>query len=134
VTTYPVVIAVPQPTPTLAAGSRASASILLDTADGVVTLPNSAITTTSATTGVVTLVSGSTTTRTPVTLGVIGATRTQIVKGVKVGQQVLLADPTQPLPTSSITNTRGFGGGGGFGGAGGFGGGGARRFVSGGGG
>ncbi len=47
VTTYPVVIAVAQPTPTLAAGSRASASILLGTADGVVTVPNSAITTTS---------------------------------------------------------------------------------------
>jgi multidrug efflux pump subunit AcrA (membrane-fusion protein) len=122
VTTFPVVVAVARPAPTLASGARATASILLGSATGVLTVPNSAITTISTTTGVVTVVAGGTTTRTPVTLGAVGETRTQITKGLKVGQHVLLADPSQAVPTSSTTTTR-LGGAGGLGGTGGFGGG-----------
>jgi hypothetical protein len=49
---------------------------------------------------------------------------TQIKSGLKAGQQVVLADLGQPLPSSTTSNTGTFrpgqfGGGGGFGGAGG---------------
>jgi multidrug efflux pump subunit AcrA (membrane-fusion protein) len=119
-TTYPVTISVPEPTATLAPGSRAGASILVGTANRAVTVPNSAVTRLTGTAAFVTLVSGDTTTRTPVTLGLVGPTRTQVLSGLRAGQTVLLADASLAVPTSnSQTPFARFAGGGGFGGGGG---------------
>ena len=55
-----------------------------------------------------------------ITLGVSGTDVTQVTNGLKVGDQVVLADLTQALPTSTTsTNTRGGGFGSFLGGAGG---------------
>jgi hypothetical protein len=55
---------------------------------------------------------------TPVQIGAVGSVLTQIVSGLKVGQQVVLADLSAALPSSSTGARLGGGfGGGGFGGA-----------------
>ena len=111
-------VAVPEATPTLASGARAPVSITVGTATQVLTVPNSAITTSSATAGFVTLVRNGVTTRTSVTLGTVGATRTEVTKGLKAGDTVLLADASEAIP-SSDTSTGGFGNRTTFGGTGG---------------
>jgi hypothetical protein len=53
-------------------------------------------------------------------VGVVGSVVTQIISGLTVGEQVVLADLSTPLPTNNTgTIVRGLttGGGGGFGGA-----------------
>jgi hypothetical protein len=47
-----------------------------------------------------------------------------VLTGLRAGQRVLLADPSVPLPTNTLTGLGRFGGGGFGGGGGGFGGGG----------
>ncbi|TVT18877.1 hypothetical protein FNH05_35315 [Amycolatopsis rhizosphaerae] len=59
-----------------------------------------------------TVLSGQQTEVRRVTVGVVGAAVTEIKTGVNAGEQVVLADLSQPLPTSN-TNTRGLVGGGG---------------------
>jgi hypothetical protein len=54
-----------------------------------------------------------------VTLGVSGSTVTQVTSGLADGDQVLLADLSQPLPTAGTTNGRGGLGGAGLTGSGG---------------
>jgi multidrug efflux pump subunit AcrA (membrane-fusion protein) len=71
----------------------------------------------------VTVVDGKTQTQTPVQVGVVGDTTTEITSGLTEGEEVLLSSRTG---TSSSTGGRG-GGTGGFGG-GGFGGGGRGGF------
>jgi multidrug efflux pump subunit AcrA (membrane-fusion protein) len=133
--TYPVVVLVPEATATLASGARASVSILVGQAAGVVTVPNSAITTVSATSAFVTVVKGGVATRTAVTLGTVGPTRSQVSKGLAAGDTVLLADASEAIPTTTNQNRVGGGfTGGTFGGqAGGFTGGGFTGGFTGGG-
>lgn len=85
-------------------------------------MPNSALTrtTTAGTTGSVLVKTGPTVTRTQVTLGRTGALTTEIIKGLPVGAEVVLANLAADLPSSSTTSTRnvgGLSGGGGSGGA-----------------
>jgi HlyD family secretion protein len=133
---YPVVVRVPKPTAALASGSTATATITLDTVTGVLTVPNSAVTTLVAGTGFVQTVKAGQATRTLVRTGAVGATRTQILSGLTAGQMVVIADLSAALPTNSTPNRFGnrsgsgltsslSGGGAGFGGPG---------FVTGGGG
>jgi len=110
--TYPVAVAVSSAPVTLASGSSASATITLATAKGVLTVPVSALSGVSSGSGSVEVVSGSTATTTPVTVGAIGQGLAQITGGLKAGQLVQIADPAQPLPTAN-TLTRRFGTGGG---------------------
>ena len=121
--TYPVVVVVPTPSPTLTTGATAEVDLTLATARGVVTVPTSALTPTGTGTATVTVLDGTTTSTTTVHTGAIGTATTEITAGVDPGTQVVLADPTQPLPSNSTTTTRGgFGGGRAGGGAGGAGG------------
>ena len=133
---YPVVVRVPQPTAALASGSAATATITLATVKNVVTVPNSALTTLVSGRGFVQTIKSGKVTRVLVQTGAVGPTSTQITSGLSVGQQVVIADLSQALPTTTTTSRFGArtgtggltssltGAGGGFGGgAGGFGGG-----------
>jgi HlyD family secretion protein len=113
--TYPVIVRVSAPTAALASGANATVEIELGRVDNVVTVANSAVTPvgTDGTSGVVLVWKNGIATRTPVVLGAVGLTRTQVVSGLTVGQRVVLADLTLDLPTNPNAPTRG----GGFGGA-----------------
>ena len=133
---YPVVVRVAAPTPSLASGSTATATIVLATVRNVVTVPNSALTTLVSGTGFVQTIKDGKVTRTLVRTGAVGVTTTQVLSGLTAGQQVVIADLSEPLPTTTTTNrfgartgsgglTTSLGGAGGFGGGAGFAGGGA---------
>ena len=125
---YPVTVTIDQPPASLAAGSSATASVVVATAKNVLTVPTSAVTR-----GTVTVLSAGQPTVTQVTVGAVGPTRTEIKDGLTRGEQVVLANLDSPLPAADQSNQGGFLGGGQFGGRGGGGGGGAVVRGSGGG-
>ena len=104
----------------MADGSQAAVSLVTKTVHGAVTVPTSAVLGSGAS-ATVRVLSGGTVTTSRVAVGAVGAERVQITSGLTPGQRVVLADLSEPLPTSD-TGTGRFGGGG-FGGSG-FGGGG----------
>ena len=123
-TVYPVVIGLNGSPDGLRSGGDAAVTITLNHTSDVLAVPTSAVR--SAGGGafhIVTVVSGSKTSIAPVQVGAVGADLTEIKSGLQEGQQVMVANLNQPLPSNTLT--RGFGGGGGLGGAsggGGFGG------------
>ena len=96
-------------------GQTASVSVTTDSVTNVLYVPSSSVTTLAGQ-SFVTIVSGKTQTQTPVQIGVIGDTSTQITSGVSEGDEVLLSSRTT---TGTGTTTRGGGFGGGAGGFGG---------------
>ena len=107
----------------------ASVSVVINQVVGVTTVPTSAVHTTGAGSTVTLFVNGKPD-PVAVTVGASDATLTQILSGVKVGDEVVIATITSTIPSSTTGTGRsltggGFGGGG-FGG-GGFGGGGTGR-------
>jgi hypothetical protein len=113
-------------------GMSASVSVITAQASGV-NLPNSAVTGTSGSVSHVNVVQNGKNVSTPVVVGLVGTSRTQIVSGLRAGQQVAVTETLPALGTSASTTgssaggTLGGGGGGRFGGGfggGGFGGGG----------
>ena len=99
-------------------GQTASVSVTTDSVTNVLYVPSAAVTSFGGQ-SFVTVVDGKTQTQTPVQVGVVGDTSTEITSGVSEGEQILLSSRTA---STSTTGTRG--GTGGFGGgAGGFGGG-----------
>jgi multidrug efflux pump subunit AcrA (membrane-fusion protein) len=127
VATFPVTVVLSGASPSLRPGMSASVSVVINQVVGVITVPTSAVHTTAAGSTVSLFVNGKPVT-TAVTAGAADATRTQILSGVKVGDEVVIATISGTIPSS----TSGFAGrtgttgrsltGGGFGG-GGFGGG-----------
>lgn len=86
---------------TLADGSKAEATLTLATASEVVTVPLSAVTTTSDTTGTVEVVSdprAEASQVVQVTTGAHGGGRVEITSGLQPGQLVVLADRRLPVP------------------------------------
>ncbi len=69
----------------------------------------------------------------PIKVGIVGGIYTQVLSGLQLGDEVILANYADPVPASNTSTLGGFGGG--FGGTGGFGGGtfggGGGRFTSG---
>ena len=108
---------------TVAEGSTASLSIVVGTARNAVSVPTSAVDRIGSR-ATVEVLRGKTVTRTLVTPGVVGSTRTSIASGLAAGTTVVLADLGAALPSSSSTTNGNRFGGGGFGGGvgGGFGG------------
>lgn len=105
-TTYPVVIGLSS-TAGVYHGSNASVAISTSTSGGdVLVVPTSAVSTNGPVHTVQVYASG-VVTSTRVQVGPIGPVYTQITSGLSVGQQVVLADLTAPLPVSSTTNLRG---------------------------
>jgi multidrug efflux pump subunit AcrA (membrane-fusion protein) len=107
-TAFPVAV-------TLAAGSRhlfdgAGADVVIATGSlaGVITVPNSAIHSGARGAHTVSVVSGGTTATKGVTLGLVGADVSQVSSGLRVGQQVVLADLSRSLPSSTTNSNQGF--------------------------
>ena len=109
---YPVTVSLPS-SAQLHQGATASVSIITSTADAAVTVPTSAVHLAGGNAFVTTL-SGGQAKEQRVTLGVVGASVAEIKSGLTAGEQVVLADLSQPLPTSNTT-TRGLVGGAGRG-------------------
>jgi trimeric autotransporter adhesin len=129
--TYPVVIRVPDTGAALASGSRAEVSLLIGTADNVLTVPNSALMPLAKGQALASTLKNGVATRVRVQTGYVGTLTTQVTSGLTAGQQVVLADLSTALPTNT-TNSRRFGfGAGGAGGIAGAGlGGGGSGFAS----
>jgi HlyD family secretion protein len=127
---YPVTIGLAAGAPTLFAGSDAQVAITLAEVSHAVTVPTSAVQSIGAITFVTVLQAGKAV-RVRVTVGATGPERTQVSSGLTVGEQVVLADMSTPLPTNTnpfaarglTTGGGGFGGGRAGGGAAGGGGG-----------
>jgi uncharacterized membrane protein YgcG len=120
---YPVVIGLTGTAPALPDGQGATVEIVTAQVADVTAVPTSAVHPVGAAHTVTVLTNG-TAKPTPVQVGAVGPDLTQIVSGLQPGQQVVLADLSQPLPSATTgTRTGGFGG---AGGGGGFGGGGGR--------
>jgi multidrug efflux pump subunit AcrA (membrane-fusion protein) len=96
---YPVTVSVADAPASLASGSDAGVALVVSTARQVVTVPSSAVTTTAAG-AVVRVLDNGTATTSRVQVGAVGTVRTEIRSGLKAGQQVVLADLSQPLPTN----------------------------------
>ena len=109
-------------------GMSASAQVIISQAQGV-TVPNAAVTGTGSL-GTVNVMNDGKTSTQQVVVGLRGDSRTQIISGLRAGQQLVITItlPAISSATSSPTGSSGAGGtlgGGRFGGAGAFGGGGA---------
>jgi multidrug efflux pump subunit AcrA (membrane-fusion protein) len=104
---YPVTVRVEAPASGFVEGAGASVAILVAKAEGVLTVPNSALTG-----GAVRTLIGSTVTVTRVRTGARGALVTEVTQGLREGQVVVLADLSRALPTSSTAAGRGLRSGG----------------------
>ena len=113
-TTYAVTLTLDEEGLSLPNGAPASVSVVTGTATDVLTVPTSAVGD-----GSVEVLSGGQATRTRVTTGIVGSTRTEISDGLAAGDEVVIADLNADLP-SSDDEEQGFRGG--TGGLGGFGG------------
>lgn len=126
---FPVTVQLAASTARLYDGVGADVTITVATARNVLTVPTSAVHPLGALHSV-TVLAGGKTSVVPVQVGAMGAARTQITSGLHAGQQVVLADLNEPLPSNDTTGrglrggglggaglgTGGFGGGGGLGG------------------
>lgn len=120
-TTFPVTVRLDAGASQVFDGSGADATITTGSAHDVITVPNSAIRSTAGGTHTVTVMQNGKPTTVRVTLGVAGSDTTQVTSGLKAGQQVVLAELSQPLPGTATSSTGnggfrfpigGFGGGG----------------------
>ncbi len=122
---YPVTIALdPDKNTTLFDGTGAAVAVTVGDVSGVLTVPTSAVHATTNGYAVTRLENGQGV-QTPVEIGSVGTTLTQITSGLHAGDQVVLADLSAAIPTSTAnTNSRfgrsqsGLGGGGTLGGSG----------------
>ena len=98
-------------------GETASVSVVTSNVTNVLYVPSSSVTTLGGQ-SFVTVVDGKTQTQTPVQVGVVGDTSTEITSGVSQGDEVLLSSRTGTASSTTGTRGGGFGGGtgGGFGG------------------
>lgn len=112
VTNYYTTLVIDQLDTRLKAGMTANASVVVQQANNVLTLPNAAITR-LGTLAFVNLLSsdGKTQTRHQIQIGTVGDTSTEIVSGLNAGDKVAL--PTLKTSTTSPAGRGGFGGGGG---------------------
>lgn len=111
-TTFPVTIRLDARSPRLYDGTGADIEITTGRAAGVLLVPNSAVHPGPRNTHTVTIMRHGKPTSVPVTVGLAGSDRTEIKTGLKAGEQVELADPSQDLPASTSSNDglRGLGG------------------------
>jgi HlyD family secretion protein len=126
-TSYLVVIGLTDPNVALNNGATGTTTVVTDSAKSALAVPTSAVTTNGGR-HTVEVLDGDTTRQVTVQVGVMGAEWTEVKSGLTKGQQVVLADASQPLPGSATSSSNGsattnplarLGAGGGFGGFGG---------------
>lgn len=100
--TFPVTVTLDETGLDLLAGTTATVEVVVGSAEDVVTIPASALDS-----GSVTVVDGDTTERRQVTTGLVGATRIEITDGLEEGDQVVLADLSQELPSGDTSGQEG---------------------------
>ncbi len=108
-TDYPVTISLPGVTQGLYDGASATVSIVVDQATDAVTVPTSALHELGRIAFVSELRNGKLV-EVPITLGVVGDTVSQVSSGVRAGDTVVLANMSEPLPTSNLTGRAAFAG------------------------
>lgn len=120
VVTYPVTISLIDPPASLKEGMTSEVSVIVQTASNVLELPSAAITTTGSTSTVQVQTSKGVTTTTPVTLGLVGSSFTEITSGVTEGETIVEPQASVSAATTGAATPAagagGFGGGGHFGG------------------
>ena len=131
--TYPVTISLSAVPAGIQVGMSANISVVIASAQGVLMVPNSAVSTIGSV-STVQVKSGDKTSTVSVTIGIKGDADTQIISGLTAGQQVVLPTvsttgssslfPAGGIPGGAGGLARSLSGGGGFGGGGGVGGGG----------
>jgi multidrug efflux pump subunit AcrA (membrane-fusion protein) len=99
-TSYPVTVLLTPTSSRLYDGSGASVQIQVAATGPVLTVPSSAVHWLGAV-GTVTVLSKGKPVLTRISTGAVGTDRTQVLSGLTAGQQVVLADLSEPLPTSS---------------------------------
>lgn len=98
-------------------GASAQLTVELSDAANIVVVPTSAVHTTSVGNSYVIVLQVGQETRKTVKVGVVGPIYSQITSALTAGTRVVLADPSQPVPSSSSNSTSNFRGlpsGGGF--------------------
>jgi multidrug efflux pump subunit AcrA (membrane-fusion protein) len=93
VVSYTVDLTLKNPPAGLKPSQSGSVSVILMEADNALYVPSTAVTTAGGA-STVTVVNGSTQTRTPVTIGVVGDSTTEIKSGLTLGQTVALTTAT----------------------------------------
>lgn len=100
-TTYTVTVAVEEQEQGLRVGTTATAEVVVGDAHDAVLVPVSAVTLTGSDSGTVRVSKAGTVSTQEVTLGVRGATHIEVVEGLESGDQVVLSDPSQAIPSST---------------------------------
>jgi HlyD family secretion protein len=111
VTTYPVTVSLDDDAG-LRNGSVASVDIVTKAASDALVVPTSAVRASGGTHSVIVLEGGKPTTK-DVQIGAVGATWTEIESGLAEGQEVVIADLDEALPSSATSSADGGGNGGG---------------------
>jgi HlyD family secretion protein len=110
--TYPLIVALSPGPHGIAAGSTAEVQVVLRQVDHTLAVPTSAVSTSGTHDSSVMVLVGGNAIRRKVTVGVIGAIYTQITSGISMDTNVVLADFSQAVPSSSTNSlNNGFGGG-----------------------
>ena len=109
-TSYRVVVGLDNPNEKLGNGSTGTVTIVTKSAKAALAVPTSALTPVGSRYTVNVLEDGTTKT-VVVNVGVVGTERTEITSGLTKGQEVVLADVSEPLPSSATSSSNGTTGG-----------------------
>ena len=109
-TSYRVVVGLDNPNQKLGNGSTGTVTIVTKSAKAALAVPTSALTPVGSRYTVNVLEDGTTKT-VVVNVGVVGTERTEITSGLTKGQEVVLADVSEPLPSSATSSSNGTTGG-----------------------
>ena len=107
---YPVVVLLPASANNLFSGSSANISIVTGAKKDVLAVPTSGVLTTG-TQSYVQVLSGGNPIDKPIKVGIVGSIYTQVLSGLKQGDEIILANYADPVPASNTATLGGFGGG-----------------------
>ena len=104
---YPVTVNIPGDQSSLRSGSSATVEIITATVEDALAVPTSAVHAAGDFRTVNVLRDGAST-PVRVDVGAVGPVETQITSGLSEGEQIILADFAEPVPSSNSTSVRGF--------------------------